>query len=402
MPLQDDYAFGPEAEAFPSREAADQHPQQHTTSETAEAPLRRRARAAPKVIAPDATLELRNGDLARWNTDYAANMQEALRHKQAGKAAAIAKRNAAYWVLGTGTLSALSQADRLVQGPLDMFSGAKLLEALTGVRLAPAGEKRGRDEEETEAVRRVRSRTLEPSSDELGRGAFQDDGYMPMGGDDYTMGIEQGREAPTPLDDRHLSSIFPWNQSTGSRRPTGVFGSTSVAGAGAQFGPLSRRGSRLQSASPLLGRGLSGQDIGGNDELQQGLYSDQPGGDIGMTGLNDDFELFGPAAEVDTQTAAQSQWQRAALDGESVNFLAFVQAGIEEADQIREQAAPGDEEDEALKGSVEFEVLLPAERNSSVVAAQALLHVLALGTKNMLRVDQEEAFGPISLRAIAV
>ncbi|KAK5128697.1 hypothetical protein LTR85_000030 [Meristemomyces frigidus] len=402
MPMQDDYAFGAEAEPFPPRDAAEQ-PQQETTSETADAPLRRRARAAPKVIAPDVTLELRNGDLARWNTDYVANMQDLIKHKEAGRAVAIAKKNAEHWVLGTTSLSALGQADRLAEGPLGMFSGAKLLEALTGFRLTAGGKKRGREEDEAEGTRRVRSRGLEPSSDELGRGAFADDGYMPMMDDDYT-GIEQGREAPTPLDDRHLSSTFPWNQSTGSRRPTGVFGSTSIAGAGGQLGTLGRRGSRLQSGSPLVGRGLIGADLGAMDELQQGgLYSDQVGGggDVDMTGL-EDFELFGPAAQVDTQTAAQSQWQRAILDGESVNFLAFVQAGIEEADQVREQVAAGDEEDEALSGSVEFEALLPTESNSRIVAAQALLHVLTLGTKNLLQVEQEEAFGPIALRAIAV
>ena len=121
-----------------------------------------------------------------------------------------------------------------------------------------------------------------------------------------------------------------------------------------------------------------------------------------MTGMGEDeFELFGPAAQVDTQTAAQTQWQRSALDGESVNFLAFVQAGIEQADQIRDQAVPGDEEDEAVRGSVDFETLLPPDSNSCIVAAQALLHVLALGTKNMLLVEQEEAFAAISMRVVA-
>ena len=358
MPLQDDYALGTDLEAFPPRDA---QVQQQTTSETADAPMRKRARAAPKIIAPDATLELRNGDLARWNTDYVANMQEVIKHKQASRIATIAKKNAEHWVLGTGclsglsqgSLSTLSQADRLIPRPLEMFSGAKLLEALTGIKLLPGGEKRGRGDEDAEGNLRKRSRGLEPSSDELARGGFDDDGYMPMMGDEYT-GIEQGREAPTPLDDRHLSSAFPWNQSAGSRRPTSVFGSASLAGAGAQPGLVSRRGSRLQTASPLIGRGLQALPSAGLDELQQqGLYSDELGaaGDIAMTGP-DDFELFGAAAQVDTQTAAQSQWQRAALDGESVNFLAFVQAGVEEADQLREQAGPGDEEDDALKLSL--------------------------------------------------
>lgn len=393
-----------EAEPFPARQQEAEQ-QQHTTSETADAPMRRRTKPAPKIIAPDATLELRNGDLARWNTDYITNMQNALLHKQAGKAAATAKKNAEQWVLGIGSLSALGQADRLVQlpTPLDMFSGAKLLEALTGLDLTSGAAKRVHEagDVEEEGPVRKRSRGTAPQADELGRGLeHADDGYVPMMDDDYTgMGVEQGREAPTPLDDRHLSNTFPWNQSAGSRRPTSVFGSASLPG-GAQpagvGGSLSRRGSRLQTASPLGGRGLPATDT---DDFQQvGLYSDLGGGggtDLAMTGL-DDFELYGPAAQVDTQTAAQSQWQRAALDSESTNFLAFVQTAIAEADEAREAALPGSEEmEEEAGGSVAFEALLPHAGNSCIVAAQGLLHVLALGTKGLLRVEQEVAFGPI-------
>ncbi|KAK3706655.1 R8 protein [Vermiconidia calcicola] len=384
MPLQDDYMMAPEAEPFMPR-AADQVPQQVTSEETAEAPLRRRARAAPKAIPLDTTMELRNGDLARWNANYVANMDEVLRHKNVSRAAAVAKKNAEYWMLGQGD-----------SGPLSMFTGVKLLEALTGVKLTHAGEKRTRDDdEETDGSRRVRSRG-EPSSDEIGRG-FQDDGFMPMMGDDT---IEQGREAPTPLDDRHLSSMMPWNQSAGSRRPTGLFSgagqqptSASQGGAGGPLAGFGRRGSRLTSASPLMGRGAEGADF---DELQ--LPGSQ--GDVGMTWA-DEFELFGPAAQVDTQTAAQSQWQRAALDGESAHFLEFVQAGIQETDQARAEAPMGEEDDDTLMGTVDFEALLPPENHTCVVAAQAMLHVLALGTKNLLSVEQDEAFGPIMMRVIA-
>ncbi|KAK0890068.1 R8 protein [Friedmanniomyces endolithicus] len=383
----------------------------------AEAPGSAPQQARPKVLTVDTTMELRNGDLARWNTDYVANMLEVTRHKHASRATAIAKDNARHWVLGAGSLGALSQSDMLVNGPLGMFSGARLLEALTGLDLTGTGEKRGRDlSDDDEEGKRKRSRTLgEPSSDELGRGLEHqyDDGYIANTGDDYT-GVEQGREAPTPLDDRHLSSIFPWNRSTGgSRRPTGVFTSATLAGAagiGTPAGiglPMSRRASRLQSASPLVGRALAGTAAAalaeaGMDDL--GLEQDLYGADLdlAMSGLTSEFELFGPAAEVDTETAAQSQWQRAALDTESAHFLGFVQAAIAEADARHGQLGAGDEDGGEMVGSVEFGELLPPERNTCVVAAQALLHVLTLGTKGLLEVEQEEAFGGITLRAVAV
>lgn len=402
VPLQDDYDLLPEGEAFLPRQLDEPEqselPQHHTTSETAaSAPLRRQRRAPLKVLPLDTTTELRNGDLARWNQDYLANMTEGLRHKQAARAAALAKKNAEFWMLGSG-VGVLDQADH---GPLNMFSGVQLLETLTGVRftLNQSGKHPREEAEEADTGRRVRSRR-EPSSDELARGdepLAMDDGYVPMGDDT----IEQGREAPTPLDDRHLSSAFPWNLSTGSRRPTGAFSagalptSASFGGAGLGMGALSRRGSRLVSASPLMGRGAApGLDEAAMDDSQL------PGSQTALASGADDFELFGPAAQVDTQTAAQSQWQRAALDGESVNFLAFIKAGIEQADGFREDTAPGDEVDEQLRGTVDFETLLPPESNSKVVAAQAMLHMLTLGTKNMVSVEQEEAFGPISMRVV--
>ncbi|KAK5115079.1 hypothetical protein LTR62_001776 [Meristemomyces frigidus] len=393
--LDDDLALGLDVQPF-ARRAEEGLLQHDTTSETAEAPARRRKKAASKILVADTTMELRNADLARWNTDYVANMRDAMRHKYAASAVTIAKENARIWVLGSTDVGLMGQSDVLVHGPLEIFHGAKLLEALTGRNFATGVDKRGRNAaDEGDQGQRKRSRGLEPLSDEEGRREFGNDrGYVSMIEDEYT-GVEQGRDAPTPLDDRQLSTLLPWNQSTGSRRPTGNFTSASLPGMG-PIPSLSRRGSRLVSDSPLVGRGLPG---GGLEDLQQGMYSDQAGGadDTMMTGL-DHFELYGLAAQVDTQTAAQSQWQRVALDGESLNFLGFVQAAIEEADTARYAAVPGDEDDEVLAGTVEFETLLPLESNTRIVAAQAFLHVLALGTKNMLEVEQSEPFGPIYMR----
>ncbi|KAK5687660.1 R8 protein [Elasticomyces elasticus] len=439
MPMLDDdqQQQPPSNHSTALNDAAGQVLESHTTTSTASAPMaatRRRNPPAPKVLVADSAMELRNGDLARWNTNYILNMQNAARQKSVPKAAAIAKENAKFWVLGG--VGGWGQADTIVNGPLGMFSGAKLLEALTGMDLTGtgSGEKRGRDaitaaaDDGDEDRARKRSRVEgELSSDEVGRGAgadhqyAADDGYMPQGGEDYSMGIEieQGREAPTPLDDRHLSSVFPWNnQSTGgaggggSRRPTGVFTSATLPGAVGGLGGsavgLARRGSRLLSASPLVGRGLAatGQDGGEDLGFGQDVYSTQgrgAAGDVEMSGpglTDEDFELFGPAAEVDTQTAAQSQWVRTALDTESGNFLGFVLAAIAErvGAGVGSGSGSGDEEE----GTVLFEELLEPARNTCVVAAQGLLHVLALGTKGLLAVGQDEPFTGIRLRAVGV
>lgn len=377
MPLQDDYVAGLQ---HPTSEDTEE-PRAITSEESAEAPQRRRPKVLDKPLPLDRTMELHNGDLAGWDQHYLANMEDAIRQKHVSKANAIAKQNAEHWILGDG--------DR---GPLSMFSGIKLLKALIAEPFTTSREKRPRDvdDEEEGNARSVRSRG-EPSSDELGRGD-QDHDFFPASGDET---VEEGREAPTPLDDRHISSMMPWNQSTGSRQPTGLFtagghptSGASLAGPGTMF---ARRGSRLTSASPLTGRG---GNAGGNvDEIPLPQSQD----DISMTGY-EEFELFGPAAQVDTQTAGQTQWQRAILDGESLHFLDFVRNGIEERDHGRAQASAGEVEDETLQGSVDFEKLLPPSSHSRIVASQGLLHVLALGTKGLLSVEQSEEFGPIRLR----
>ena len=390
--VQDDGYFVDQNEAvLMLGELGDQEQGIIVASETASADQRRHYRTGPKVIPLDDDIELHKRDISAWNQQYKENMNKALIQKRANRLITLAKQNAEHWILGAGN-SRILQADR---GPLNMFTGIKLLEAMTGLDLTVGGKKRARDEDlALDDSRRVRSRR-DLSSDEIGRGLDpQDDGYMPMMDEDT---VEQGREQPTPLDDRQLSSIFPWNQSTGSRRPTALFsaGGTSAIGA-LPLPALSRRGSRLLTASPLLGRGLPAAN---DDDYDLNLGGSTAGMELTA---EDEFELFGPAAQVDTQTAAESQWVRAALDGEGANFLEFVKAGIEELDQERDAAPPGDEEDENLIGCIDFDQLLPPLNNSRVVAAQGLLHVLGLVTKNMLIAQQDEAFGPIGLKVIEV
>lgn len=317
-------------------------------------------------------------------------MQETAHQKAMTKLASIAKENARHWVLG-------SLSNPQVPGPLDIFTGVNLINAFTGVNLlGPLAAKRAREEDDIdENGRRVRSR----SAEEHGRGQSNEDDFPML--ENYDDTIEMGRQGQTPLDDRRMSNLLPWNQSADSRRPTDQYPtSTSQGGRTAPLSLLqSRRGSRLVSASPLTGRGPGPM-------AQPGLQSDRystphpfPDTLISNDDSIDDFELFGPAAQVDTQTAEQSQWQRSVLVGESANFLAFVKTAIEAA--AANDDLPGaaqTEEPSGLDRSIDFETLLPPAENSSIVAAQAFLHVLALGTRNMLRVRQEEDFGAIDIR----
>jgi hypothetical protein len=377
------------------------------STETAQFAIRHKRRAPVKHVPLDSATELHNSDLNQWNRDYLETMRNAARHKDILKLAAIAKTNAEEWVLG----SVLGMGRR---GPLDMFSGARIIEAFTGIDLLAVRAKRPRetDPEDDTDQRRVRARS-DPLNKEVGRSTDLKDQINAVLDEDDT--IEYGRDAPTPLEDRRLSSLLPWNVSAGSRaRSTSTHGRQPGGG-----GFFSRRGSRLISASPLQTHGahplyqhkfIDMQDGGEAFQLPMpDTLLTSGGGDDNYTGgEGESYELFGPAARVDTQTAGKSQWQLTALIGESANFLDFLRAAIESSASTGGQ---GDEtmssiphaEDPAEDGkSVTFRTLLPPEENSTVVAAQAFLHVLSLGTRNFLRVKQVVDFGEMKLSVIEV
>lgn len=145
---------------------------QEESSESAEAPARRRPRL-PKVIGMDEQKSLRNADLASWNNNYAANMAEASRAKLQHKLPSLAKKNASFWVYGAGIGGVgLGVGLSNLASPLDMFAGDNLMAALTGVAPKKTGRKRSHTEDEEHETdseaRRVRMR--DENEDQVERG----------------------------------------------------------------------------------------------------------------------------------------------------------------------------------------------------------------------------------------
>ncbi len=422
--------FGPDdeqppapAEPFSSVDPEDQQPAVHqpgssvqpshesTTTTTAEAPQRRIRQ--PKQLQVDERAELSNRQLGEWSTNYLANMNALSRMKEQNKSTAQAKKNAAFWILdqGIGGIE-VNFGDDHFDHPLSVFSGQNLLDALTHRHTSPTRSKRARSEsvdlDEEEDGRRVRPRGED--EEEVARGeegtaaGFEEDGIMYQA-DDHQIESEVGRQAPSSL--RDPSSAMPWNLSSragsprlGSAAP-GM--SSSVGGAGGlPVGPpsvLSRRRSRLTSASPLHSKAPRLPSLAIEDDptgaFEEGML---PGGDYpGLEGemiVDDDFELYGPSAAVDTQTAAQSQWLKNTLENEAYNFLNFLET------QIGERGMEVEDEDGQTITSITLDELLQPANNTKVVGAQAMLHVLALTTKGLILVEQKEAFGDIVMRVV--
>ena len=192
-PVNDDGAILPEAEPFPEMaprqlahadELRSSSParEDRESSEFAEAPLRRR-QPRPRVLPIDARQELRNADLASWKEDYLTNMFEATQVRQHHQAPFVARKNAAFFVMGAG-IGGVGNGigSSKLKSPLNMFAGEEMMQQLTGLQHS-AGTKRGRgaeDGEDTDSeARRIRLR--EDEGEQVGRG---DDIMVP---DDETM-----------------------------------------------------------------------------------------------------------------------------------------------------------------------------------------------------------------------
>ncbi len=170
----------PDAEPFPEmappganlRKSNSEVPQEHESSDSAEAPLKRKQRE-PNALPIDQRMELHNADLAQWKADYAGNMAKAIEIKRHHKAPALAKKNAAFWVIGSGIGGVgAGLGSSKMKSPLNMFAGEAMMEALTGIKAPTAGQKRSRDDEDTadsdSEARRVKMRA--DDGDQIGRG----------------------------------------------------------------------------------------------------------------------------------------------------------------------------------------------------------------------------------------
>lgn len=407
---------GPAARELPGGHDTSSVHRSKEISETAEAPQRRTRPV--KSIRPDQQTELNNRDLNNWNQNYLANMAAALRGKQCQLSRVEAKRNAEFWILqqGLGNVASTFGDDRMPH-PLAVFSGQSLWDMLRGPDI---GKKRphgssleGDDHDEDE--RRVRARIASQEGvargDEGGGLQLGDDDGLMLPGDDFHIHSEVGRHAPPSLPDR--SSGMPWTISGSRHSSAQPLGSgllprlsSSVGGlvGGMELGPPSafgRQGLRVTSASPLLGRGPSLPRLG-SQEPSRLMSSEDEFADLDLqlgADMGPDFELYGPSAAVDTQTAAQSQWVETTLENEAFNFLAFVCTKIQE--KVGEQGDAMEEDEGGMtQEKITLGELLSPAQNSQIVGAQALLHVLALATKGLLEVYQAEPFGEIEISAV--
>ncbi|RFU30647.1 hypothetical protein B7463_g5687, partial [Scytalidium lignicola] len=396
------------------------------SSDTAVASAKRRhqrQKRLPKRLAMDEECQVTKATLMEWQEGYIENMTKAKEAKFNNRQRVDAKNRAYEFVLGNGINNVgRGYGSEKFLNRLYMFSGSYLMPDIMGTSLRVTG-KHPRDEESSDSedseTRRVRTRQ-DQDEEQLGRGAgyHDDDMMMSMGIDDSG---EVGRDAASALQD-YASSFMPWNISASVNSHThGRSSSLALRGiASSQLG--SQHGNRLPSASPLVGRGTTlpadlityGRD---DDEDRTVLTEDDDailrratvnypfpllssnrsagsGAGTSNNGVLKDYDIFGPAAAVDTQTASSSQWIKQVLDREAGNFFDYVWNSIEEKnnyddDEDHYGASTNDEQKWHARRYISFEELFAPGDHSPVVAAQAFYHVLTLATKGVVLVEQD-------------
>ncbi|EKG17980.1 hypothetical protein MPH_04788 [Macrophomina phaseolina MS6] len=369
-----------------------------------------------RSINMDERMELRNADLAMWMKSYLDNMREAGKKQCNSRINAQARKNAEYWVIGMGIggVGAISGNTGLA-GPLDMFSGDALLLSLGIDRNADKNKrKRKREAQDTmgdedrsdEDGRRVHQRSDEEN--EAGGGDVEmDEEFIPSVEGEQE--VELPREAEAEKEERDLSQMFPWNVTASvrdsslapsARRALG-FGGSGISSTG---GPSSLAGraafpgrrSRIISESPLHGRGQ-------HDNLEEVLSSEPGdlredtiggiGGDISIGADDEEFELYGPAAAIDTQTANESHFARTVFAKEMEHFGMFVFDSLKR----KEEAAAAERGETGGGKEILFKDALPPDSTTRIVAAQGFMHLLALASLGRVTARQDEPFAEIGM-----
>lgn len=378
------------------------------SSVSAEAPQRPKKKAKKLVV--DSRSEISNIALSQHIKDYHQNMAVNFRVKAKQYSNTQATKNAYYFVYGSG-INGIGDGigAAKIASPLAMFSGEALMAKITGKPIPePKSMKRAKRAFETDEQDEEETPNKRAREDEVGRGNHDDEMIFNLDEEQeprqHDQSVEMGRDAASALAD-HPPFAMPWNISSSlhsHQRGSSVQGRIGILGS--QIGSVTGR--RL--TSPLVGRGsaLPGDleqfsQLMDDDMVMYGRDDDGFGSTSQASGFHpgglrsssqaigrDDFEIFGAAAGVDTQTAGSSQWMKDVMDRESNNFFDYVKNTIDEksGDEL------GDEDEakaEAQQKTVTFEELFVPENNSCIVAAQAFYHILSLATTRKVWVEQD-------------
>lgn len=427
--------------------------QELSLQSTTQAPARRKRKEnVHRRLVFDTELMIKSTELIRLSNEYVSDMRTAKKPRTQHRAAAQAKKNAYWMVLGAGLGgigNSFTPTSTYLSPLAEHFSGAALLSRITGEPIQDYGRKRAYESAQDQLVSDVEGDTMQTPKrarldavrdEEIGLGQYidEDAGVLSRDMQDELQfpadsSIEVGRVAPaTGLPEYPSSSLMPWNRSASAH---------SQGRSGAY---------RVPSPSPLAVRERKRQNAAMMDDLvMYGRSDDAPvtdDGDFLMSGALESPDLSVPVMQlgndhnidkspvVSARTHDEdSQWRFGdSQDGEEDNFFAFLRQAITEqpaasATPSRSPSlstspepfsspsplppfppshdSPGYQRLIELgvagarrtvrsalahgKASISFETLFPIEDTSTNVAAHAFALVLGLATKRRVWVHQQ-------------
>ncbi|KAI0309026.1 hypothetical protein OF83DRAFT_1089355, partial [Amylostereum chailletii] len=183
-----------------------------------------------------------------------------------------------------------------------------------------------------------------------------------------------------PLSVSQRSGVFPWDHAGPS---------SSSAGDGL-FDPANDRVS-IGHSEVRIRAGSAGKS-----RRESSLISSQPGGfgfspgafgKLGPQTTVDDFEFEVPAEGHSHAESHQSDVNLVTLERNSYNFLEYARMQV--------HALPEPSE------GVSFDAIVPKATSTPHVASAAFYHCLVLATKNLIRVNQPEAYGALTINIIS-
>ena len=363
-----------------------------------------------RTIQKDDRPQIRNSTLANWNAEYVMNMAIAREQRSLRKRVMQAKHRAYQVVFGVGiNRIGMVKSNSRTAHPLAMFAG----DSIRGMLVSPVRKRAASVEDVVKSTSPHKQRKMSPSPT-AGRGLSNQGAHPEVAlFAEFEEDIERGRQPQPSLQDH--SSHMPWNIASsqygsrqGSRQSSlvrthmgrssanrGIQGSGRASHSSA-FDIHADLGSSPSShaavSSPLRSRALR------YDKSSFGTQLLERTSPVHVTegeeqSYQPDFELLGPALDVDTQTAAGSQWIRTALSAESSNFLGFVKTNSRKLG-MNEGAFPGSTKE------IPFHDLLPETEHTRTVAAQGFMHVLTLASRSLLQVKQELPYDEIIMMAV--
>ncbi|RPA92292.1 hypothetical protein L873DRAFT_1847829 [Choiromyces venosus 120613-1] len=344
------------------------------------------SRAIPKGPVTDNVPQFKTTEVILWTQQYLENMEAAVKKRRASKISRLAKQNAHTRIFKWSVFGELRHP--ILQ---NMFSGEAILESIQKGNESTEKRKRGIEGQkingEEEEGRRVRARS----------DIYEDDGFLLRSETGLGLpesevgrkGSDLGSEGYHPSSQQSLpwaKGDIPESRPESHQLSIGGFPSSSFGG---DLQGLSST-QRSHQSSPLAAKAIRRISILQSPIGERDEDLDMPKIDAtkGSVDIAEQFESFNLGANSEAETDNS-------VEKDCLDFFNFLGGEIHKLDSRN-----ADEEIAEHPNLITLEHLIDPRSNKPEVAASAFAHLLLLGTKGLVSLSQEEAYGTIQISIV--